>query len=49
MDGTKLGIGWWYLLMRKTQEGAGLDGKSEVCFEDSKLEMPIRHSGGKDK
>lgn len=32
VDGRKLGVGWWYLLMRKTEGDAGLDGKSQVLF-----------------
>lgn len=30
VDGKKVAAGWWYLLMKKTEGGVGLDGKSEV-------------------
>lgn len=30
VNGRKLGVDWWYLLISKAEGGAGLDGKSEV-------------------
>lgn len=30
VDGKKVVVGWWYLLMKKIEGGVGLDGKLEV-------------------
>ena len=41
-----LDVGWWYLLIRKTEELQVWMENEKFCFEEIKLGMPVSHSSG---